>query len=92
MGVVDLKPRRNPLARGRIMSVAIAEGVWMAVGAYFAIGLVVALVLVLGAIKRIDRLAAAAPWRVKGLLVPGLAALWPLVLTLAYLRRSRGAT
>jgi len=74
------------------MSVAVAEGVWMAVGVYFAIGLLVALAMVLGAIKKIDPLADAAPWHVKLLLIPGLAALWPLVLTLAYLRRSRDAT
>lgn len=73
------------------MSVAIAEGIWMAVGAYVAIGLLIALVMVFGAIKRLDPLAYSAPWRVKALLIPGLAALWPLVLTMTVFGRSKGA-
>lgn len=57
-----------------------AEVVWLGLGAYGAIGVLIALVLLAGAIKRFDASAAAAPLGVKLLLLPGLAALWPLLL------------
>lgn len=52
----------------------------MAIGGYFALGLGVAFAMIAGWLERLDPLAAAAPWRVKLLLVPGFIALWPLVL------------
>jgi hypothetical protein len=48
--------------------------------AYAGIGVLVAAALVLGGLRRIDAGAAAAPWQVRLLLVPGLVALWPVML------------
>jgi len=48
--------------------------------AYLAAGVLVAVALLLGGLRRIDTAAAAAPMRVKLLLVPGMVALWPLML------------
>ncbi len=62
------------------MSVAGAELIWFLVGGYFALGVCAALALLFGWINRIDPQAGAAPWRVKLLLLPGLVALWPLLL------------
>ena len=62
------------------MTEAVAANIWLGVGAYATVGVVVTLVLMLGALKRLDPLAAAAPLRVKALIAPGLIALWPLVL------------
>lgn len=48
--------------------------------AYLAAGMLFAVALLLGSLRRIDTAAAAAPMRVKLLLVPGMVALWPLML------------
>ena len=61
------------------MDASAAELIWTVVGAYFGVGFVVAIALVGGLVRRFDPLAAQAPWRVKLILVPGMAALWPLL-------------
>lgn len=71
------------------MSVAAAEMIWTAVGAYCAIGGVFALAMILGLMKRLDPLAHAAPLRVRLLLFPGLAALWPLAAALVLFKPSK---
>ena len=67
------------------MDASAAELVWSVLGAYFGIGVIVAIALVGGLVRRFDPFAAAAPWRVKLILVPGMAALWP-ILTVKALR------
>ena len=62
------------------MTEAVATTIWLAVGGYGAVGAVVTLALMLGAMKRLDPLAAAAPLQAKLLIAPGLIALWPLAL------------
>lgn len=57
-----------------------AELVWLALAAYAALGALVAVGLLMGGLRRMDPVAAAAPLRVRLLFVPGLIALWPLVL------------
>lgn len=69
------------------MTEAVAADVWLVVGAYAGLGVLVWLVLVLGAMKRFDPLAAKAPVQVKLLIAPGLVALWPLVLARLLARR-----
>lgn len=71
------------------LSVARAELVWMLIGGYFALGFCVALALLFGWINRIDRQAGDAPKRVKLLLLPGLVALWPLLLVVMRQRETR---
>jgi len=48
--------------------------------AWLAVGLVVALPFAVIRLKSFDAVAGRAPWRVRLLFVPGLAALWPLTL------------
>lgn len=62
------------------MSLFAADLVLGLLAAYLAVGLLVAVALLLGGLRRIDTAAAAAPMRVKLLLVPGMVALWPLML------------
>jgi hypothetical protein len=47
---------------------------------YAGLGALVLVFLWLGGLARFDKAAAAAPWRVKLLLAPGMIALWPLML------------
>lgn len=61
------------------MSEALAQAIWLAVGAYGGVGALAACVFTSGLVRRIDPLAADAPWRVRLLLAPGMAALWPLM-------------
>jgi hypothetical protein len=61
------------------VSIAAAEMIWLGVAAYLVVGAAFAGWMLAGAIKRLDPLAAAAPWRVKLLIAPGLAALWPVM-------------
>jgi hypothetical protein len=62
------------------MSVAAAEFLWIALLIYAASGALVAAGLLLGGMRRVDAKAAAAPLRVRLLFVPGIIALWPLLL------------
>jgi hypothetical protein len=63
------------------MTEAIAANIWLGAGVYAGLGLLVAVALMFGGMKRIDALAATAPWSVKLLVTPGIVALWPLMLT-----------
>ena len=62
------------------MSLFAADLVLGLLAAYLAAGVLVAVALLLGGLRRIDTAAAAAPMRVKLLLVPGMIVLWPLML------------
>lgn len=64
------------------MSEQFAVSIWLGLAAYAAVGALLWIVLMLGLIKRLDASAAAASWRVKAVLTPGLIALWPIVLAL----------
>jgi len=48
--------------------------------AYFVVGCVVALAVVVAGLGRLDPVAAHGTWGFRLLVVPGLAALWPLIL------------
>jgi hypothetical protein len=65
------------------VSETVAALIWLGLAGYLAAGLLVALGLFAGGLRRIDPLAASAPFRVKLLLVPGLCALWPIMLSKA---------
>ena len=58
----------------------IAEGVVLAVGAYFAAGLVFAVAFITAGVQRVDPAARGASWGFRLLILPGAAALWPLLL------------
>lgn len=60
----------------------IAARIWLCLAAYASLGVLVWIALILGLMKRLDTHAAAAPWRVKAILAPGVIALWPIVLAL----------
>ncbi len=60
--------------RAEVIAAAVA---WLGFLAWMGVGALVWLVLALGGFKRFDANAAAAPWRVKLLLLPGAALLWP---------------
>lgn len=49
------------------------------VGVYFAIGAVFAVVISAGPIKRIDAVVADSPLSFRLIVIPGLAALWPVM-------------
>jgi hypothetical protein len=61
------------------MSVAAAQILLSLLSLYAAIGVLAAFALLAGGLRRLDSLAAAAPWRVKLILAPGLVALWPVM-------------
>lgn len=60
------------------MSVALAEAIWLGLALYFAAGLVVGVGVILFGLGRLT--SADVPLRVRLLVLPGLAALWPVVL------------
>lgn len=60
------------------MSVELAEAIWLALAGYLGFGLVAGLGVIAFGVKRLTP--AAMPLRVRLLILPGLAALWPLVL------------
>jgi len=60
------------------MSASVAEAVWLGLALYFATGLVVGAGVILFGLSRLT--AADVPVRVRLLILPGLAALWPVVL------------
>lgn len=62
------------------MSLFAADIVLGMLAAYLAAGVLFAVALLLGGLRRFDSSAAAAPMHVKLLLVPGMVALWPLML------------
>lgn len=62
------------------MSIAVATTIVWALAAYAAIGAVFGLAFVLRAASRIDPAAEGMPWSARALILPGVAALWPLML------------
>lgn len=60
------------------MSVAAAEAIWLGLGAYLGFGLAAGLGVILFGLKRLT--GADVPVRVRLLILPGLAALWPVVM------------
>jgi len=75
-----------PAALPRAMTPAVAEAVLQALGAYLGVGLAFGLMFVFFAIQRLDPAAQAVPVAARWLLLPGAAALWP-VLAWKWLRR-----
>jgi hypothetical protein len=65
------------------MSLLAAELVIAVLAAYAAVGIALAMAMLLGGLRRVDSAAAAAPLRVKLLWVPGMIALWPVMLARA---------
>ena len=65
------------------MSEAAAEILVLGLGVYFALGLLVGLIYMFGGAGRIDPAAKdkGLPFRVRLLILPGVAGLWPLMLT-----------
>lgn len=57
-----------------------AEMVWLALAGYLGIGLCVALSTLLFGLRKLEPAAAAMPLRVRLLILPGLTALWPLII------------
>jgi hypothetical protein len=62
------------------MSDAEAILVWQGLGVYLGFGLALGLGVILSGLKRLTPAAAHMPLRVRLLILPGLAALWPVVL------------
>ncbi len=57
-----------------------AEALWLSLAGYYGVGLILACVTLLFGLRRLDAGAADMPMRVRVLILPGLALLWPLVL------------
>jgi hypothetical protein len=70
------------------MSVETAQAIVGTLGGYLALGLVFALVFVTRGLAAIDPAARGMPWLARLLVVPGAAALWPLLLWKWFTRRS----
>jgi hypothetical protein len=60
-----------------MMTDAVATTIWLALAVYMGVGGVIALGVVLFGLKRLTP--TAVPLRVRLLILPGLAALWPVV-------------
>lgn len=60
------------------MSEAWAQAIWLGLGAYLGFGLVLGLLTILFGMRRLTTVEA--PGRVRLLLLPGMAALWPVIL------------
>jgi hypothetical protein len=71
------------------MEFQIARAVLLFVGAYLAVGFLVAIPFVLRGVGRIDPAAAGARWSFRALILPGVTALWPIILR-RWLRAARG--
>ncbi len=74
-------------SRGKIAAsrwspiVMIASSILLVVAGYFAIGVVCAALFIVRGISQIDPAAHAATWSFRILIMPGAAAMWPLVMT-----------
>lgn len=64
------------------MPVEWAQSIVDAVGIYLAIGAFVAIMFLAVGLRRFDPIAAAGPLRFKLLIAPGIALLWPVMITL----------
>lgn len=64
------------------MTEAAAQLVWLAIGAYAAAGFAVALCVAAFGLSRLTPTARDMPLKVRALILPGLTALWPLVVLL----------
>jgi len=62
------------------MGPAWPEGLLVALAVYFAVGALLATVIVSLGLGRIDADARSMPWSARLLILPGLVALWPLLL------------
>lgn len=62
------------------MSAAWAEGVLAVLAVYLAVGALFAAVIAIKGLGRIDAGAREMPWSARVLILPGLVALWPLML------------
>ncbi|MBK8198904.1 MAG: hypothetical protein IPK75_11070 [Acidobacteria bacterium] len=60
------------------MSASVAGAVWLALAGYLGIGLAIGAGVILFGMKRLT--AAEVPGRVRLLVLPGMAALWPVIL------------
>lgn len=60
------------------MSVAWAEAIWLGLGAYLGFGLALGLLTILFGMRRLTPVEV--PVRVRLMLLPGMAALWPVIL------------
>ncbi|MEQ1819014.1 MAG: hypothetical protein ABL871_10420 [Terricaulis sp.] len=66
-----------------------AEIVWLALAGYLGVGLCVATSTLLFGLRKLEPAAAAMPLRVRFLILPGLAALWPLVIARTFGLRAK---
>ncbi|MBC7769833.1 MAG: hypothetical protein H7124_13710 [Phycisphaerales bacterium] len=66
-----------------------AEIVWLALAAYLGSGLCVAISTLLFGLRKLEPAAAEMPLRVRLLILPGLAALWPLVIARTFGLRAK---
>lgn len=71
---------QGPKSRDSDMTEAAAQMIWLSVAAYLGLGCFVALLVLAFGLGRLDGAAASMPLRVRLIIAPGLAALWPLVL------------
>jgi len=62
------------------MSTAFAHGLLFACAAYAAIGTILAVPLLAFGLGRIDPAAKTAPWTFRALVLPGVVALWPVLM------------
>jgi hypothetical protein len=62
------------------MTEAMAEAIWIGLAGYLGFGLLAGLGVTLFGLKRLVPGAGAMPLRVRLLILPGLAALWPVIL------------
>ena len=61
------------------MSIELAQAIWLCVGAYFGVGLLFGLYFVFRRVDRMDAAAKGAGLPFRLLILPGTAALWPIL-------------
>ncbi len=62
------------------MNADMAAMIWLGLGVYLGLGLLIGLGVAAFGLTRLTPGAAHMPWRVRLLILPGLTALWPVVL------------
>ena len=72
-------PQAPPLRRDRALSVDVANTLVLALGLYAGAGLVFALLFIVLGVSRVDPSARGGSWGFRLLILPGSAALWPLL-------------